>query len=75
MIAGCLAIMFFGIVVNTTGALNNPAMIGKILAAFCTFAYSGASIAFYMAGRHYTSITTNTKFSLFPRRNPIPATS
>ena len=67
--------MFFGMAVNATGAATNPAMIGKILAAFCTVAYSGASLAFYMAGRHYTSITTNTKFSLFPQRNPVPATS
>jgi hypothetical protein len=48
-------------------------MIGKILAGFCSFAYLGAACAFYMAGRHYTAITTNTKFSLFKQKNPETA--
>ena len=71
--SGCLATVLFGVFVNKLGAASNPAMIGKILAGFCTVAYTGASAAFYMAGRHYTSITTDTKFSFFPKRNPPPA--
>ena len=72
---GCLSTVLFGIAVNATGAATNPAMIGKILAVFCTVAYSGASLAFYMAGRHYTAITTKSEFSLFPGRKTSPATS
>ena len=69
IMAGCCGTILFGSLVNFFNCSNNPAMIGKILAGFCTFAYLTASSAFYMAGRHYTSITTKTKFSLFKQKN------
>ena len=69
VMAGMLSTVMFGAAGNFFNCSNNPVMIGKILAAFSTFAYTAASIAFYMAGRHYTAITTKTKFSLFKRKN------
>lgn len=41
-------------------------MIGKLLACFCTVGYTGSTISFFMAGRHYEAITTKSKFRLNP---------
>jgi nitrate/nitrite transporter NarK len=70
IMAGCFSTVLFGALVNTFNAANNPVIIGKLLAAFCTVGYTGASAAFYMAGRNYTALTTKTKFTLFPTKNP-----
>jgi predicted MFS family arabinose efflux permease len=72
IMAGCLSTVIFGILVNVLGADKNPVIIGKLLAAFCTIAYSGASAAFYIAGRHYVAQTTKTDFTLFPSKNTGP---
>ena len=60
IMSGCISTVLFGALVSATGAAANPAIIGKLLALFCTIGYGGASIAFYLAGRHYTALTTKT---------------
>ena len=70
VMAGMVSTLLFGAAINFFNCSGNPAAIGRILACFSTFAYSAASVAFYMAGRHYTAITTNTKFSYFKQKNP-----
>jgi hypothetical protein len=73
IMAGCVSTVVFGALVNVFNAGSNPVIIGKLLAAFCTVGYIGASAAFYMAGRNYTAMTTKTKFTLFHTNNPVLA--
>jgi hypothetical protein len=54
-----------GQIVNSLNCASNPRIIGDLLAFFCTIGYSGAIFSFWMAGRHYTAIKTNTKFSFY----------
>lgn len=74
VMAGCLSTVLFGALVNKFNCAGNPVAIGRLLAGFCTIAYTGASAAFYMAGRNYTSITTKTKFKLWGKGEPLGPT-
>lgn len=65
MVAGCISTFAFGQFVNILGCANNARMIGNILAGFCAFGYIGAIFSFWMAGRNYTAITNNKKFSFY----------
>ena len=63
VIAGCLSTFTFGYLVNFLNCANNARMIGNILAGFCAFGYIGAAFSFWMAGRNYTAMIQNKKFS------------
>ena len=72
IMSGCLSTIAFGGIANYFSFASDPVAIGKLLAIFNIVAYTGASVAFYMAGRNYTSVTRKTKFTLWPSKNPEP---
>ena len=53
IIAGCLTTLVFGSVVNTFNLANNSAMIGRLLAVFCSIGYGGSCLAWWKAGKNY----------------------
>jgi hypothetical protein len=53
--SGCISTFTFGTIVNYLGCATNPVMLGRILAGFCSVAYGGSIISYWLAGKHFVA--------------------
>ena len=56
ILASALVTSIFGFIVGNYGLLNNPVLLGKLIAFQTIISYSGAAIAYYIAGKNYSKL-------------------
>jgi hypothetical protein len=64
ILAGCASTLVFGSIVNYFNCAANPIMLGRILAAFCSFGYIGSAICWWLAGKKTDPKTTQGTLNL-----------